>query len=102
MKRRVILSKLYPYLAFLILHYFLFLGETSIESYEFMGRVRKMLGHFDFIDDIEEDNSASPAYIATHTRIMLKLKCLDELAFGTLRPIIQLQPFTEDLITSPR
>ena len=50
-----------------------------------MGRVRKMLGHFDFIDDIEEDNSASPAYIATHTRIMLKLKCLDELAFGTLR-----------------
>ena len=33
-----------------------------------MGRVRKMLGHFDFIDDMEEDNSASPAYIATHTR----------------------------------
>ena len=27
-----------------------------------------MLGHFDFIDDMEEDNSASPAYIATHTR----------------------------------
>ena len=88
-------------IAFLALHTF-FSGETSIESYEFMGRVRKMLGHFDFIDDIEEDNSASPAYIATHTRIMLKLKCLDELAFGTLRPIIQLQPFTEDLITSPR
>ena len=32
------------------------LGETSIESYEFMGRVRKMLGHYDFVDDVEEDN----------------------------------------------
>ena len=77
-------------------------GETSIDTYEFMGRIRKMLGHFDFIDDVEEDNASSPAYIATHTRIILKLKCLDELSFATLRPISQLQQFTQDLMTSSR
>ena len=74
-------------------------GETSIDHYEFMGRYRKMLGHFDFIDEATEEVSNS-AYIATHTRITLKLKMLDELSFGTLRPMSQLLPFVESLQSS--
>ena len=82
-----------------MIDYFLFLGETSIDHYEFMGRYRKMLGHFDFIDEASEEISNS-AYIATHTRIILRLKLLDELAFSTLRPVSHLHPFVEGLLAT--
>ena len=82
-----------------MIDYFFFLGETSIDHYEFMGRYRKMLGHFDFIDEASEEISNS-AYIATHTRIILRLKLLDELAFSTLRPVSHLHPFVEGLLAT--
>ena len=58
-----------------------------------------MLGHFDFIDEASDEISNS-AYIATHTRIILKLKLLDELAFSTLRPVSHLHPFVEGLLAT--
>ena len=58
-----------------------------------------MLGHFDFIDEASEEISNS-AYIATHTRIILRLKLLDELAFSTLRPVSHLHPFVEGLLAT--
>ena len=73
--------------------------DTSIHSYEFMGRSRKMVGHFEFIDDPEEEN-ANPSYIASHTRILLKLRPLDELSFASLRPILNLRPFIERIQNS--
>ena len=81
---------------------FFSLGENSIEHYEFMGRYRKMLGHFDFIDDdtTVEDELSNSAYIATHTRITLKLKLLDELSFGTLRSMSSLQSFVDKMLSN--
>ena len=70
------------------------LNEKSIESYEFLGRIRKFLGHFDFVN--EDSNSDSGQYVATQTRIILKLKILDELCFSSLRPILVLQPYLEN------
>ena len=62
-----------------------------------MGRIRKMLGHFDFMDDNSNDD-LNPAYVATHTRITLKLKLLDELCFSTLRTMNLLRPFVDGLV----
>ena len=86
----------------IICMHFFFLGENSIEHYEFMGRYRKMLGHFDFIDDdaTVEDELSNSAYIATHTRITLKLKLLDELSFGTLRSMSSLQSFVDKMLSN--
>ena len=80
---------------------FFSLGENSIEHYEFMGRYRKMLGHFDFIDDdATDDELSNSAYIATHTRITLKLKLLDELSFGTLRSKAIVKSFVDNMLSN--
>ena len=75
------------------------LTEKSIESYEFLGRIRKMLGHFDFVNEDSNDNSGQ--YVATQTRIILKLKILDELCFSSLRPILVLKPYLENQNQNP-
>ena len=69
--------------------------KSSIDSYEFLGRIRKVLGHFDFVND-ELSNEDLGQYVATQTRIILKLKILDELCFSALRPIMVLKPFLEN------
>ena len=59
-----------------------------------------MQGHFDFIDDPEENN-LTPAYVASHTRITLKLKNIDELSFASLRPTAHLKGFVDNLTKNP-